>query len=328
VYPIQCPESNHYRQEEHNLVFSFSYDISSALKERPLPRRISGFWIILHSTTINTKLAIMDTDYSAPRICTPIDLLPDVVDTTSETFSAGHTLPDPPTGSLPRLSEPRIAVLKGKTWPLRPGITRGFIGVSFFGNPSKELTDRILSHLNAWHEYCIIRFLLVSDNADIRIAFNSASGDGTVKGGYWSYHGTDAKLIPLDQPTMNLEAWSLNISDSECRRVIRHEAGHALGFPHEHLRAEIVDRIDRAKALDYYLTTEGWDEAKTVANVLTPLNPDDIVATDLDTLSIMCYHLPASIMKDGVAVTGGLDINATDASLARLVYGGPIPTTP
>ena len=34
----------------------------------------------------------------------------------------------------------------------------------------------------------------------------------------------------------------------------------------------------------------------------------------------MCYWLPASIMKDGVAVVGGTNIDAMDAQFAASVY--------
>ena len=247
---------------------------------------------------------IMEPELMCPRICTSVEISPDTgIDVTS----------------------PRLAVLRKKAWPPRPGTPHRFILVSFLGSPSKELQDRILLHLNAWGEYCAVHFVSVNASGDIRIAFNTSSADGSVKGGYWSTLGTDAMFIDADKPTMNLEAWNVDISDAECRRVIRHEAGHAMGFPHEHLRAEIVERIDREKAIAYYLKYDAWDEAKTVANVLTPLNADDIVGTDPDELSIMCYQIPGSVMKDGVAVLGGLDISATDGAFAKLVYNGPRP---
>ena len=39
---------------------------------------------------------------------------------------------------------------------------------------------------------------------------------------------------------MNLEAFTMQTPDSEFHRVVRHEAGHTLGFPHEHMRKAIV----------------------------------------------------------------------------------------
>ncbi len=70
--------------------------------------------------------------------------------------------------------------------------------------------------------------------------------------GYWSYLGTDILSVPLNHPTMNLEGFSIKTSDSEFHRVVRHETGHTLGFPHEQLRKEIVNRIDRKKAYAWF----------------------------------------------------------------------------
>jgi len=41
---------------------------------------------------------------------------------------------------------------------------------------------------------------------------------------------------------------------------------------------------------------------------------------EADPVSIMCYHLPAAIMKDGRAVKGGKDINPRDREFAASLY--------
>ncbi len=70
--------------------------------------------------------------------------------------------------------------------------------------------------------------------------------------GYWSYLGTDIMLVPKSNPTMNLQGFSMFTRESEYKRVVRHETGHTLGFPHEHLRKEIVANIDPARAYKYF----------------------------------------------------------------------------
>ena len=55
-------------------------------------------------------------------------------------------------------------------------------------------------------------------------------------GGYWSYLGTDVLLIPKNRQTINVQGFTMNTPESEYRRVVRHETGHSLGFPHEHMR--------------------------------------------------------------------------------------------
>jgi hypothetical protein len=41
---------------------------------------------------------------------------------------------------------------------------------------------------------------------------------------------------------------------------------------------------------------------------------------EADPVSIMCYHLPAAIMKDGKAVKGGTNINPRDRAFAASLY--------
>lgn len=49
-----------------------------------------------------------------------------------------------------------------------------------------------------------------------------------------------------------LQGFSMTTPESEYKRVVRHETGHTLGFPHEHLRQEIVNDIDPDKAITYF----------------------------------------------------------------------------
>src|SRR5436190_2022576 len=76
--------------------------------------------------------------------------------------------------------------------------------------------------------------------------------------GYWSNLGTDILLITRGRPTMNLEAFTMTTPDAEFFRVVRHEGGHTLGFPHEHIRKAIIDRLDREKVIADFMTTQGW----------------------------------------------------------------------
>ncbi|MFD0697961.1 hypothetical protein ACFQZT_28200 [Paenibacillus sp. GCM10027628] len=185
--------------------------------------------------------------------------------------------------------------------------------VGFIGNPPADLQARIISHMNAWDVTGNVRFSASSNNPQVRISFEN--------GGYWSYLGTDILLIPPDKATMNLQGFSMNTPESEFRRVVRHETGHTLGFPHEHLRAEIVNLIDPEKAIAYFKETYNWPPEKTKGQVLTPLDPNLLSETvAADPNSIMCYGLPASIMKNGIAIAGGTDIVASDMEAVSLLY--------
>ena len=184
--------------------------------------------------------------------------------------------------------------------------------VSFMETTPVPLRNRIIEHLNAWNVCCGIQFRHTTGTGQVRI---SRTGRG-----YWSYLGTDVLLIPRDRPTMNLQSFTMATSESEYRRVVRHEAGHTLGFEHEHMRKELVDRIDPTKAYAYFLRTQGWDKAMVDAQVLTPLSQSSIMGTPADATSIMCYQLPGSIMKNGIGIAGGTDINATDCAYAGQIY--------
>ncbi len=185
--------------------------------------------------------------------------------------------------------------------------------VGWLDNPPADLRRRILSHMNAWGAFADVRFSESAVDPQVRIS----RGDG----GYWSNLGTDILSVPSDQPTMNLEGFTMNTRESEFVRVVRHETGHTLGFPHEHRRAEIVSKIDRAKAITFFQDTQGWDPAKTTQQVLTPLERSALIATaTADPHSIMCYALPGTIMRDGQPVPGGTDIDATDRTFAASVY--------
>jgi hypothetical protein len=110
---------------------------------------------------------------------------------------------------------------------------------------------------------------------------------------------------------------------SQYKRVVRYETGHTLGFPHEHMRKELVERIDPAKAYEYFLRTQGWDPRTVDQQVLTPLNELSLMSTPADQTSIMCYQLPGSITRDGKPILGGVDINQTDYAFAGGIYPKP-----
>jgi hypothetical protein len=195
--------------------------------------------------------------------------------------------------------------------------------VGFIDTPNTALCTRILSHMNAWSRSANVRFVASDTDPDVRIArwTDADSPDG---GGYWSNLGTDIKLVSKDRPTMNLEAFTMNTPESEFLRVVRHETGHTLGFPHEHLREAIIKRLDREKVIAEYMKTEGWTEQQVIDQVLTPLEDASVLGTELtDETSIMCYQIDGKLTLDGVAVPGGTDINDLDYAFAAKVYPKP-----
>lgn len=187
------------------------------------------------------------------------------------------------------------------------------ITVAFQGKNNDELRQRILSHANAWSEFANVKFVASAVDPMVRVSFGA--------GGYWSYLGTDILGIPSNEPTMNLEGFTAKTSEAEYRRVVRHEFGHTLGFPHEHMRSQLVARLDPRKTKRYFAQTQGWSAREVEQQVLTPLSDSSIRGTpEADDTSIMCYQLPGSITKDGKPIKGGDDINANDAAFIGTIY--------
>lgn len=205
-----------------------------------------------------------------------------------------------------------IAVVTARYW----GIKGVQLTVGFLDNPAAALQKRILLHMNAWSKTGNVKFVLAKTDPQVRIA-----RAGGADGGYWSYVGTDILSIPAAQATMNLEAFSMDTLESEYHRVVRHETGHTLGFPHEHMRRELVEKIDPQKAIDYFGQTQGWTPDEVRAQVLTPIEESSLMGTPhADPRSIMCYQIPGTITKNGKPIVGGTDIDKSDFTFAGKIY--------
>jgi hypothetical protein len=168
--------------------------------------------------------------------------------------------------------------------------------------------------MNAWNKTANVQFLEAKSDPQVRIARNE--GDG-----YWSNLGTDILSIDPSEPTMNLESFTMSTADSEFHRVVRHETGHTMGFPHEHMRKELVAKIDPQKAIKFYAKDQGWNALTVRQQVLTPIEESSLLGTaHPDPNSIMCYQIPGTITKDGQPIVGGLDIDQLDYEFAAKVY--------
>jgi len=212
----------------------------------------------------------------------------------------------------------RLTVVTRKFW----GADGVRLTVGFLDNPSMQLRNKILSHMNAWNQTANVEFTQTEQVNDADVRINRQKTDDDHWNGYWSFLGTDIHVFsgPYNQ-TMNLEDFSENTPDAEFFRVVRHETGHTLGCPHEHMRADLVAKIDRQKAISYYRRRTGWSEAQVIRQVLTPLDPDSLNATPIaDPNSIMAYHVPAAVTIDGIAIAGGTDISPADYNFIASVY--------
>jgi Astacin (Peptidase family M12A) len=252
-----------------------------------------------------------------PMVCTPkhlpIDTLVERAKTAVKINPLNHVPLERLTRLMPdfQLDPMRIAVMTKKYW----GIKGVRLTVSFLDNPPTNLRKRIIQHMNAWNQTANVQFVETKTGGQVRIA--RAGGE---EGGYWSYVGTDIVHINKKEQTMNLEEFTMDTPESEFHRVVRHETGHTLGFPHEHMRKALVALIDPDKAIAYFMETQGWSEAEVRAQVLTPLEESSLLGTAPDPKSIMCYQIPGQITKSGKPIIGGIDISPLDFSFVSTIY--------
>lgn len=123
------------------------------------------------------------------------------------------------------------------------------------------------------------------------------------------------------EPAGYEDVYDMTVPDAEsfvANGVVVH---NCLGCPHEHMRAEIINKLDRTKTINYFMQTQGWSQQDVIQQVLTPMAESALLsATPPDPTSVMCYRLPGSITKDGVAIIGGNDINAQDYEYMTKIY--------
>jgi hypothetical protein len=208
----------------------------------------------------------------------------------------------------------RLTLAIGHRWH----VTGVRLSVQFLDSPPADLRKRILLHMNAWSKTANIHFAETRGVGQVRIARLDRPDSVS---GYWSYVGTEILGIDEDEPTLNLDGFTMKVSEAEFRRVVRHETGHTLGFEHEHMRAELVKKIDRRKAFAFFDRDQGWTRQEVEEQVLTPLAEGSMMGTsEADPLSIMCYQIPGEITKDGKPIPGGRDINPKDFAFAAAIY--------
>jgi hypothetical protein len=181
----------------------------------------------------------------------------------------------------------------GKTW-----MNGSTLHVRFLGGTSAQ-HDSARTQAGWWEAVANLHFIFDDHpQAEIRIAFDAADGA-------WSYIGTDARSIPLDQPTMNL--------GFEEGGTAAHEFGHAIGLAHEHQNPQGGIQWNEAAVLRAMAGPPNfWDEATTRHNILHRYRADQIKGTAFDPDSVMLYFFPAEWTSNGIATRANEWLSATD----------------
>lgn len=133
-------------------------------------------------------------------------------------------------------------------------------------------------------------------------------------------------LEPVNHMVISIEeagirdVFDMTVPDAECfvaNGVVVH---NCLGFPHEHMRADIVKLLDPAKTIAYFGQDQGWSPTEVEQQVLTPLDESSLMGTPVDETSIMCYQIPGVCTINGQPIPGGTAINSSDYAFAAKIY--------
>lgn len=209
-----------------------------------------------------------------------------------------------------------LVLFTGKRWSTGRTVKWHFID----GDAASK--DLVFSLASRWLDVANLRFERTRDRAaaDVRVTFQ--------RGGSWSYLGTDCLSIPDDEPTMQL-GWLLDYANplgnpdsfEEWRRVTVHEAGHMLGFGHEHSHPERGFEWNEPAVYDYYSRTQGWSRSETYSQVIRKYDATVTNFSAYDRDSIMEYPIPAQLVLDPADAVGwNTSRSITDRRYAALWY--------
>lgn len=184
-----------------------------------------------------------------------------------------------------------------------------------FMNGDQDLRDRVKAVASEWMQHANVRLSFVNEgDADIRIAFEQGNGS-------WSYLGTDARKIPMDQPTMNYGWLTPDSTNDELRRVVLHEFGHALGLIHEHQNPKGGIQWNRDAVIqDLSGPPNNWDLATIDNNIFKKYDEKKVTASDVDDKSIMMYPIPKAWTLNEFSANLNSELSATDKEIIGQVY--------
>ncbi len=213
-----------------------------------------------------------------------------------------------PPGVMPSVPNIYLAAITGKLW--QPG---RILRVRFLdGDP--QVQARIAPFADQWSEHANVTFQFGNDpDAEIRISFQNQ--------GSWSYLGTDALVIPQNQPTMNFGWLTLATPNDEYQRVVVHEFGHALGCIHEHQNPVNDIPWDREAVYRYYQGPPNyWSREQVDINLFTRYEADITQFSAFDPKSIMLYPIPNEFTKGDFEIGWNHSLSANDKQFISTLY--------
>lgn len=187
-----------------------------------------------------------------------------------------------------------------------------------FLDGSSTQTKNVEDKAHMWEEFANITFRFVAaGDADIRISFVADSGS-------WSAVGNDAlveKYFPKYQPTMNFGWLRDDTNDTEYRRVVVHEFGHALAAIHEHEQPTAPLKWNKPEVYRVFSGPPNhWSKADIDHNIFDRYSREGTNFTQFDPDSIMLYQFDASLFLDKKGTKNNTDLSDQDKRFISQMY--------
>jgi hypothetical protein len=215
----------------------------------------------------------------------------------------------------------KISFFVGKQWARGKTLKVAFMD----GSPTQQA--KVKKVAAEWSQYANVKFSFGSGAAaEVRISFTFQAGAS------WSAIGTDSlstEAFPKDQPTMNFGWLEDDTDDTEYRRVVIHEFGHAIGAVHEHQVPKGGIKWNLQAVYQYFSgPPNNWSKDEIDFNIVQKYSQTQLNGTTFDPKSIMLYQFPAefilapaSLRKTGTA--NNTDLSAGDQRFVAVLYGKP-----
>lgn len=216
-----------------------------------------------------------------------------------------------PLGEQSQLIEPHLIRNKrgvaslDKTWPQHSVLKISLLNMTA---EQKQVTKE---NINKWAPHTNLFFKFTDKpDGDIRI-----TADNKTKAA-WSRVGTDAKRVPVPEPTMSI---GFDRPPASVAATIQHEFGHALGLRHEHQHPDRTLDLNKAQIYKEY-ESRGKERYEANHDIIRPFIRREVKLSTYDQNSIMHYGFSESLVNDAKAISKPTQLSEGDKGFIQSVY--------